>query len=152
MIRPALILVLFAMPLVAQTERRAALGDRVRVMAPKAGYGRLTGQVIATTPDALQLRLDRGIEVAVMREHIDQMFLSISTRRHTARGAVIGAAIGGVGMFLWGPKKVSPTLAPGAGTAPASNVIAATIAGAGIGGIVGYYTRTDRWVLLSLRL
>ena len=151
MIRPALILVLFAMPLFAQTERHAALGDRVRVSAPRAGYGRLTGEVVATTPDALQLRLDGGTEVAVMREHIDRMFLSLSTRRNTTRGAVIGAFVGGVGAFLFGPGELKPNQATGTGKVPAVTVAIASLGGAGIGGLAGYYTRTDVWIALSPR-
>jgi hypothetical protein len=147
--RPALMLMLFALPLVAQTERRATLGDRVRLNAPDAGYRRLTGQVIATTPDALQLRLDGGTEVAVMRAHIDEMFLSLSTRRNTTRGAVIGAIVGGVGALLYGPKQVTPTQPAGTGKVPTINIVTAVVGGAGVGALMGYYTRTDRWVALS---
>ena len=151
MIKPALILVLAAVPLLAQTERRAALGDRVRVEAPEAGYGRLTGLVTATTPDAIQVRLESGTEVAVMREHIDAMFLSLSTRRNTTRGAVIGAVLGGAVAFLFGPKEVTPTQPAGTGKVPTINVISATVGGAGLGALIGYYTRSDNWVALSPR-
>jgi hypothetical protein len=149
MIRPALILVLWAAPLLAQTARRATLGDRVRVNAPDAGYRRLTGQVIATTPDALQLRLDGGTEVAVMREHIDKMFLSLNTRRNTTRGAVIGAMIGGVAAFLYGPKQITANQQPGSGKVPTINIVTAAVGGAGAGALMGYYTRSDLWVALS---
>ena len=149
MIRPALILMLWAAPLLAQTVRRATLGDRVRVTAPDAGYDRLIGQVIATTPDALQLRLDGGTEVAVMREQIDMMFLSLSTRRHTTRGAVVGGVIAGMAAFLYGPKQLSPNQAPGTGKVPTINIVTAAVGGAGVGALIGYYTRTDRWVSLS---
>ena len=53
MIESALMLVLCAMPLLAQVQRTATLGDRVRLMAPEAGYRRLTGEVIATVLDVL---------------------------------------------------------------------------------------------------
>src|ERR1051325_9256070 len=90
MIKSALILTLSAASLLAQTERHVALGDRVRVRAPRAGYGTLTGDVIATTPDALQIRLGGGTEVAVLRNEIDKLQLSLSSRTNTVRGAAIG--------------------------------------------------------------
>jgi hypothetical protein len=151
MIKSALILVFCVSPLLAQTERRAALGDRVRIEAARAGYGRLTGQVTATTPDAIQVLLQNGTEVAVMRQQIDRMFLSLRARRNTTRGAVLGALLVGSGTFLFGPKKVSATQPQGAGKVPATNVVSATIAGAGVGALIGYYTRSDTWLALSPR-
>ena len=151
MIKSVLILLLSAAPLLAQTERHAALGDRVRITAPKSGYGRLTGEVTATTPDALQVRLAEGTEVAVMRSQIDELMLSLSTRRNTARGAVLGTVIFGVGALLFGPKEVGPNQPPGTGKVPTVNVISAAVGGGAIGALVGYYTRTDLWVRLTPR-
>lgn len=152
MIKSALLILCCAVPLLAQSGRPAALGDRVRLRATKAGYGRLTGNVIATTPDVIQVRVDGGTEVAVMREQIDAMFLSVSSRRNTIRGAVIGTLVGGGAAFLFGPKKVGPTnQPPGTGTVPAVNVISAAAIGGGAGALVGYYTRSDSWVPMSPR-
>jgi hypothetical protein len=150
MIKTALVLLLSAAPLLAQTQRHAALGDRVRIRAPKAGYGRLTGEVTATTPDALQIRLNGGTEVAVMRAQIDEMLLSLSSRRNTVRGAAVGTLLAGAVAFLYGPKKVSPGQPPSArGSVVMSNVIAAAIGGATIGALAGHYTRSDTWIKLS---
>jgi hypothetical protein len=151
MIKSALLIVLFAAPLFAQSGRPAALGDRVRVRAPNAGYGQLTGNVVATTPDAIQVRLDGGTEVAVMREQIDALFLSLRSRRNTVRGAIIGTIVGGGVAFLFGPKKVAPNQPPGTGKVSAINVVTAAVGGAGVGGLVGYYTRSDLWVPMSPR-
>lgn len=152
MIKSALLVALCAFPLLAQNGRSATLGDRVRVIAPQAGYRRLTGQVIATTPDVLQLRLDGGqTEVAVQRAQIDELLLSVNSHRNTARGAVIGMLVGGAAAFLYGPKKVSAiTNAPGTRT-PTVNIISAAVGGAAIGGLIGHYTRSDVWVELSPR-
>ena len=149
MIKAALILMLSASPLLGQATRAAALGDRVRVRAPKAGYGKLTGEVTATTPDAIQVRLDRGVEVDVLRAQIDELLLSLDTRRNTLRGALLGTAIAGVGAFLYGPKKVSSSQPYGAGKVSAGNVLIGAVGGGAVGALAGYYTRADRWVQLS---
>ena|SRR5689334_18305993 len=149
MIKSALMIMLCVAPLVAQTQRHAALGDRVRIHAPDAGYGRLTGQVTATTPDALQIRLDGGTEVAVMRNQIDAMFLSLSSRTNSLRGAAVGTLIAGAAAFLYGPKKVTAGQPPGTGKVVMSNVGVAAIGGAAIGALAGHYTRTDTWLRLS---
>jgi hypothetical protein len=150
MIKSAVILVLCAAPVFAQTGRPAALGDRVRVMASKAGYRRLTGQVIATTPDVLQLRLDGGkTEVAVQRAQIDELLLSLASRRNTMRGAAIGGLVGGAGAFLYGPRKKTSVDDPG--TRSPINTITGIVGGAAIGALFGYYTRSDQWIALSPR-
>jgi hypothetical protein len=152
MLKPVVILALCAAPLLAQTSRTATLGDRVRVRAPKAGYNKLTGEVISTTPDVLQLRLDGAkTEVAVPREQIQQLYLSVATRRNTTRGAVIGAFVGGIAAFVWGPKQVSANQPTGTGKVPAIDIVSSAIGGGVIGGLVGYYTRSDLWVPLSTR-
>jgi hypothetical protein len=146
-----LLLALCALPLLGQGERVVTLGDRVRVIAPEAGYGKLTGQVTSTTPDALSLQLDRvDIEVAVERAKIKELYLSVGSRRSTLPAAVIGGVIGGAAAFLWGPKKPlpeNPTVT--AAHTPATNVISAAIGSAAIGALVGFYTRRDIWVQLS---
>ena len=148
MIKPVLILVLWAVPLVAQVERKAALGDRVRIEASKAGYGRLTGEIISTTPDVLQLRLDgRTTEVAVQRAQIDELLLSVASRRNTVRGASIGALIGGAAAFLYGPRKRTSINDPG--TRSPINTISGLIGGAAVGALVGHYTRSDSWIRMS---
>ena len=148
MIKSALVLLVWAAPLFAQTGRGAALGDRVRVHAAKAGYKKLTGRVIGTTPDVLELRLDAGqTEVAVPRAQIDRLYVSLSTRRNTLRGGVIGAVAAGAGTFLFGPKEVKLDGTPG--KVPMTNVITATAGGAAIGALLGYFARTDTWLAVS---
>jgi hypothetical protein len=138
------------MPLLAQ-ERVITLGDRVRVVAPKAGYKKLVGRVTSTTPDALSIQLDRpATEVDVERSKIEELYLSVATRRNTLPGAAIGAMIGGASAFLWGPKKPlesNPTVT--AGHTATRNIVSAAIGSAAIGALVGYYTHRDTWLRVS---
>jgi len=150
MIRPALILMVCAIPLFAQTERTAALGDRVRISAPKAGYRRLTGNIIGTTPDVLQLRLEGGpTEVAVQRTQITELLLSINTRRNTIRGVFFGTLTGAAIAYLYGPKPQRAAYETGTGRTPTINIISGAVGGAAIGGLIGHYTRSDLWVVMS---
>src|SRR5215208_3588865 len=114
MIRPLLSLLLCAGPLWAPGERVATLGDRVKVLAPKAGYKKITGEVVATTPDALSLRVKGAeTEVPVARAQIDRLFLSVASHRNIQRGAAIGAILG-LGGYLWfGPRELDATALPG---------------------------------------
>jgi hypothetical protein len=119
MIKSVLFLAACATPLFAQPQRTAALGDRVRVYAPSAGYRKLTGVVTATTPDVLQLRLDGGpTEVGVQRAQIDVLLLSVSSHRNTAKGAVVGVLAGGILAFKFGPKKQDSPIDTGTGQTP----------------------------------
>jgi hypothetical protein len=148
MIRSILVLSLCAMPLLAQAERAVTLGDRVRILAPKAGYGQITGNVVATTPDVLSIAIDRSAtEVAVPRERIDKLLLSVDTRRHVPAGAFLGAALG-AGLALWfGPKEATvPGSTVQTGRGSTTNLISGTIGGAAIGALIGYFARTDTWV------
>ena len=149
MIKSALMVMLCAAPLVAQTERHAALGDRVRVRAPRAGYSTITGDVIATTPDAIQIRVDKATEVGIMRAQIDQLMLSVSSRSHTARGAGVGFFAAAAGAFLFGPKEVKVGQPPGTGKVSPTNVVVAAVGGAAIGALVGHYTRSDTWMRIT---
>lgn len=153
MLKSVMILAMCASPLLAQAARTATLGDRVRVFAPKAGYAKLTGQVIATTPDALQLRLADGTEVAVQRLQIAELNLSVASRRNIVPGIVVGALVGGVATFLWGPEQVTAQNVnePVHGSVPKINIALAAIGGGVIGGLVGNFSRSDRWVALSPR-
>ena len=151
MIKSAMILLLFATSLLAQTERHAALGDRVRIRAPRAGYGRITGEVTSTTPDALQVRINGGTEIGVMRSQIDELMLSVSSRRNTTRGAVIGAILFGAAGFLYGPEDLKPNQPPGTGKPASAFVIGAAVGGAAVGALAGHYTQTDTWIRVTPR-
>ena len=153
MVRPVVLLSLLASPLLAQSDRQVTLGDRVRIVAPKAGYGQVTGNVTATTPDVLSISVGRqATEVAVPRERIDKLFLSVGGKRHTARGALLGGALG-AGIAIWfGPREDS---APGTtietGRGSRKNLVTAAVGGVALGALIGYATKTDTWMELSPR-
>ena len=151
MIRSILLLSLCVAPAMAQTERSVTLGDRVRIIAPKAGYGKITGKVVATTPDVLSISIDRTTtEVAVPRDRIDRLFLSVATKRHVLAGTILGAAVGAGVALKFGPKdSVIPGSTVETGRGSTKNVVTGTISGAAIGALVGYIAKTDTWVALS---
>jgi hypothetical protein len=153
MVRPVLVLSLLASPLLAQSDRQVTLGDRVRIVAPKAGYDRVTGTVTATTPDVLSISVRRqSTEVAVPRERIDRLFLSVGGKRHTAKGALLGGALGS-GIALWfGPREdTAPGTTIETGRGSTKNLITTAIGGAALGALIGYATKTDSWMELSAR-
>jgi hypothetical protein len=154
MVRSILLLSLsVASPLLAQTERTVTLGDRVRVFAPRAGYGQISGNVVATTPDVLSIAVGReATEVAVAREKIDRLFLSVATNRHVVRGAAIGGALGAGIAYKFGPKESTvPGSSIETGRGSTRNLVTGTIGGAALGALIGYFARTDSWVELSPR-
>jgi hypothetical protein len=154
MIKPVMLLLLVAAPVMAQSDAVATLGDRVRVIAPKAGYAKLTGRVVATTPDALSLVVDRSpTEVAILRDQIDELYRSVGTRRHPMRGAMIGGAIGLLATIQFGPKQQVPNAPQGieSGRGTTKNLLIGGLGGAAMGGFVGYLTQTDSWVEIRPR-
>ena len=113
MIRPFLALLLCAAPVLAQGDRVATLGDRVKVYAPSAGYKRVTGQVVGTTPDVLSLSVKGAeFEVPVARAQIDRLLLSVGSHRNIARGAGLGGLIGLGGYVAFGPRQLDATALP----------------------------------------
>jgi len=153
MVRTLLLSSLIAAPLLGQGDRVVTLGDRVRIVAPKAGYKKITGNVVSTTPDVVSISLERSpTEIAVPRDHIDRLFLSVNSRRNAGKGAILGAAVG-AGFALWfGPKEgVVPGSTVETGKGSTKNLVTGAISGAALGALIGYFARTDDWVELSPR-
>lgn len=153
MIRSLLALSLSAAPLLAQGTRVATLGDRVKVYAPKAGYKKITGQVVATTPDVLSLRVKGAeSEVPVARAQIDQLYLSLGSRSNIKRGAGLGGLVGLTAYMLFGPRELDATT-PAATTQSnkisTTNLVTSTVGGAVIGGLVGNFARSDLWLRIT---
>jgi hypothetical protein len=150
--RELLLLALFAAPAMAQM-RPVALGDRVRVVAPQAGYPRLTGTVVSTTPDVISVQVDGfPTEVPVERSQIAQLLLSIDSHRNTIRGAFLGGVLG-AGITLWFGGKSSPPAAPtiDAGNVSATKMIAGTATGIALGALFGFAKKSDTWVEVPAR-
>jgi hypothetical protein len=153
MIRPFLALLLCASPMLAQGGRVATLGDRVKVYAPLAGYKRITGEVVATTPDVLSLKVKGAdTEVPVGRAQIDRLLLSVGRHRNIPRGAAIGAILG-LGGYLWfGPRELDATALPGTKASnriSKTNLITGTVGGAALGALIGNFAMSDVWVQIT---
>jgi hypothetical protein len=148
--RSILLIACLTGPILAQS-RGVALGDRVRVLAPKAGYPSLTGTVVSTTPDVIGLTPDGSTtEIAVERSQIQKLSLSVATRRNTAKAAFAGALLFGGGAIWFGPK--APTReAPGieVGRGSTKNVVIGAAVGASLGALIGHFVRSDTWIAIS---
>lgn len=153
MIRPLLALLLCAPPILAQGSRVATLGDRVKVYAPKAGYSKIIGEVVATTPDVLSLRVKGADpEVPVPRAQIDKLFLSLASHRNIGKGAALGGLLG-LGAYIWfGPRELdatTPSATRQSGKISTTNLLTSTVGAAVIGGFVGNFARSDVWAPIT---
>lgn len=147
MLRSLVLLVAVASPLAAQPDRLVALGDRVRIVAPETGYKRLVGQVLATTPDALSLRVDGSVgEFEVARSDILSISRSVGYRRNTLRGIRIGVPVGAFAGLWFGPKQKVVDGAPVGGSPVPRNALTGGVAGVLIGALLGSFIRSDDWV------
>ena len=142
-----MLLVAAASPLLAQPDRVVALGDRVRIVAPETGYKQLVGQVTATTPDALSLKVDGSVgEFEVSRTDILSISRSIGHRRNTLRGIRIGLPVGAFAGLWFGPKQKVVNGAPVGGTTVPRNALTGGVAGVMLGALFGSFIRSDEWV------
>lgn len=137
-----LLIVAFASPLLAQSDRVVTLGDRVRIVAPETGYRKLVGDVVATTPDALSLKVDGSVgEFEVARDDILTISRSVGHTRNTLRGIRVGLPAGAFAGIFFGPKQK-----PGEGSAVPRNALVGGVAGVIGGAIIGSFVRSDEWV------
>jgi hypothetical protein len=149
-VQSVLLMLACAAPIAAQS-RAIALGDRVKVFAPKAGYPRVIGTVAATTPDVLAVKQDRSMtEIPMPRFQIEELYLSTDSHSNVMKGTFIGAALFAGGAIWFGPR--APTRqAPGieSGRVSTQNVVVGAAVGAGFGALIGHFVRTDTWVRVS---
>lgn len=146
MMKSLMLLVAAALPLLAQPDRLVALGDRVRIVAPETGYKQLVGQVTATTPDALSLKVDGSVgEFDVSRGDILSISRSVGHRRNTLRGLRVGLPVGAFAGIWFGPKQKIVNGAPVGGSPVPRNALAGGVAGVMLGALFGTLIRSDDW-------
>ena len=127
-------------------------GARVRVLAPGALAGRLTGIVIARTADSLTITRTNASPLAIPMSRLTSVELSRG-KSHAAgalKGLVIGAAVG----LVMGLTPIPEPTCTSRGCDPeltrgefmGSTILGAGSLGAGIGAIVGR-ERWDRYQL-----
>jgi hypothetical protein len=95
--------------------------------------------------------LESGGQHIVPVTSLTRLEVSLSRKRHTLKGAIIGAAIGvGLGFAF----KVDPQECNSAGSSTFCSrgeaVAGGTLVGVGIGALVGALVRTDRWTPIDL--
>ncbi|MEO5567498.1 MAG: hypothetical protein ABIR92_03350 [Gemmatimonadaceae bacterium] len=147
MMKTLMVLFAVASPLLAQPDRAVALGDRVRIVAPETGYKQLVGQVTATTPDALSLKVDGSVgEFEVSRGDILSISRSVGHRRNTLRGIRVGLPVGAFAGIWFGPKQKIANGAPVGGSPVPRNALAGGVAGVLLGALFGTFIRSDDWV------
>lgn len=141
-----MLLIAAASPLLAQPDRLVALGDRVRIVAPETGYKQLVGQVTATTPDALSLKVDGSVgEFEVSRSDILSISRSVGHRRNTLRGIRVGLPVGAFAGIWFGPKQKFVNGDPVGGSPVPRNALAGGVAGVILGAVFGTFIRSDDW-------
>lgn len=142
-------------------------GVRVRVTRPCTSSPpargelpcRLTGRVVDIGADAIVMEAAGNLLARYRLEAIDRLQISVGPRTHGRTGAMVGAVAGGVAAYL--------TFFTGGSTATcdrSANQDAASsgaclgilalggLAGAGLGGLVGRFIRTERWHDVPIRL
>ncbi len=137
-------------------------GERIRVLAPEIYPDPVIGQVSALTAETLVLETKkRGLkQLTVPLQAIERLEISRGYRRHTGKGALIGALVAGV----WWVATVSraffgPSCRRDRSDADCDAIgvllLYPTPLVSGAGGLVGAWggslIRTERWRALSLQ-
>lgn len=150
LIKPCMLLLVLGASALAQSDRVATMGDRVRIIAPTTGYSTLTGRVVGTSPDVITLHVDGSVgEFGVRREQIEEIYRSTARHRRPLRGLAIGAPMGAFLGIWFGPKRETAKTGPGIDLEQSSpvprNALTGAIAGGVIGTVVGTLMRKDDW-------
>jgi hypothetical protein len=116
-------------------------GSRVRVVAPSAVSGRVTGTVIEMSEESLVILADER-PLRVPRQAIEQIELSTGKQRRTLKGMLIGAGIGAVVL----PPALHDSCLNDCGSKwSAEYILAGVGVGAAWGAGIGALVKKDRW-------
>jgi hypothetical protein len=123
-----------------------AVGSRVRVH--RSDTGPLRGTLLSIDRAALILSDENGAPIRVARDSITRLDLNVGTTRQTLKGLLIGA---GVGVAV----AISPIDPNDCGLSSVnycsrSDAIGTGLIVAGLGALVGWGFRSDRWAPVTL--
>jgi hypothetical protein len=143
----ALALTLVASPAHAQLSE-LTVGTRVRMQAPSAVAGRLTGVVLVRSADSVTVSRNNAAPLAVPIAALTS--LEISRGKSHGRGAWTGALWGGGSMFALGlviPPEETCSSATGRCETDtrAESALFAGLGGAMIGALIGGIVGSERW-------
>jgi hypothetical protein len=125
---------------VAEEAGTLAVGSRIRVTSPELGPQPLVGKVVALPPGAVVVSGDGGTQRRVTLGSASSLEVSAGRKSRAGRGAMIGAAVGGMTGILI---NVGDYNTDGPNTLAVSAVGAVSCAA--LGALVGLAFRTDDW-------
>ena len=130
-------------------------GARVRIVATTLGTDKQEARVLAVRKDEIDFRLDEsGDSITVAREHLSAVDHSVGKRGWGRRGMAIGAltavATSAIFAVAYNPQTCDPSSSyceTKGGAFVAGSVYLGVLA-VPLGGLIGLFTRTDRWMKL----
>lgn len=128
------------------TDSRPRPGDRVRVEAPAAHKGRVTGTLVTLDDASMTLILDKTeSRIEIPQTSISQLDVFRGSKRCTAKGALFGALAGAALMALYFSGEND--LSDNSGTGDVIGGFAFfLLPPSAVGALVGTAVKQDRWV------
>jgi len=131
-----------------------AVGSRLRVTAPGAVEGRVSGRLVEVDERSLVLSIDDRYRLNIPREAITRTEILVGRRSAVGRGALIGASIGLISAALLATDEEGCAIGfDGSGASTTSDCLAVgvllTASYAGIGGLIGLAVKRDDWRSVS---
>lgn len=122
-----------------------AVGTKVRIVAPAAVDGRVSGLVLGMDDKSLLIATDDA-RLSVPRSAITQIEVSTGKRRRALRGMLIGAGVGVVALAVTAGTACTSDCDEGWGEVVLLGAGMGALYGAGIGALI----KTDRWATAPL--
>lgn len=144
----------------AQAQLEELVGERVRLthqFSPGTRMSTTTGVLTNVSADSLILSME-GRDVEIPRTYIRRVEVSTSSRRATGYGALVGMAVGGLGLGALAVATNEPNdcmdtwfcIEFTSGQAFLIGAVPGALLGAGLGALIGHNTKADRWQAVNV--